>query len=211
MSASRRPGSGPAAREARGHSAAGHARAVAIVLALTFVVGGFVYPLVVTGIAELVTPASANGSLLRDPNGTVLGSSLIAQNLSAPYLFWGRPSLTDYNTTLGVGTVPGPSDPALLALLNETLSYMRQYGNFTVNATLPLEWVAPSASSLDPDLVPQAVLVQIPRVAAATNLSVAFLNGFVNARIVNPSLPFLGTAYVNVLTLDVDLLPVIGR
>ncbi len=204
---------GPPAPRAppRVHSAAGHLRATAVVLVVAVLASGIAYPLVVTGIAELVTPGTADGSLVHGPNGALVGSSLIAQNLSAPYLFWSRPSLTDYHTTLGVGTVPGPSDPALRSLLNETLSYMRLYGNLTVNATVPFDWVAPSASSLDPDLVPEAVLVQVPRVAAATNLTVAFLQGFVNAHIVNPLIPYLGVPYVNVLSLDLALLPLIGK
>lgn len=212
MSAGTPPESGAPPPLPRTHSRLGHLRAVAVVLVLTFLLGGVAFPLAVTGFAELVTPASAGGSLVHSPNGTLVGSSLIAQNLSAPYLFWARPSLTDYNTTLGTGTpAPGPSDPALASLLNETLSYMRQYGNFTVNATVPFEWVAPSASAVDPDLVPQAVLVQVPRVAAATNLSVAFLQSFVNAHIVSPLIPYLGVPYVDVLTLDLALLPLIGK
>jgi len=173
-------------------------------------VAGFAYPLVVTGIAELIDPGAANGSLLNH-NGTVVGSSLVAQNLSAPYLFWERPSSTDYNFTGGAPSPPGPSTPALQALLNETIQYMRQYGNLTVNATLPFWYVAPSGSSVDPDLVPEAVLIQIPRVAAATNLSISFLQGFVNKHIVNPWVPFVGVPYVDVLQLDLDLLPLIGR
>lgn len=124
------------------HSGLGHVRAAVVFLVLALVATGVVYPAVVTGISELADPSVANGSLLRDPNGTVVGSSLIAQNTSAPYLFWERPSGTDYNTTLGVNTTPGPSDPYLGELLNETLSYMRLYGNFTVNATLPFWLVA---------------------------------------------------------------------
>jgi K+-transporting ATPase ATPase C chain len=182
-----------------------------IFLVLSILVSGVAYPLVVTGIADVVNPSGANGSLLRDPNGTVIGSSLIAQNTSAPYLFWERPSLTDYNMTNGSVSPPGPSDPALAQWLNETLSYMRQYGNFTVNASLPFWFVSPSASDVDPDLTPEAVLVQVPRVAAHTDLSVERLTDLVNAHITNPVLPFVGVAYVNVLELDIALLPLIGR
>ena len=164
-----------------------------------------------TGVAQLIDPSAANGSLVDYPNGTVAGSALIAQNTDAPYLFWERPSLTDYNTTLGADTPPGPSDPALGALLNETIAYMKQYGNYTVNATLPFWLVAPSASDVDPDLTPEAVLVQVVRVADATNLSVEWLTGFVNDHITNPPVPYLGVAYVDVLQLDLDLLPHEGR
>ena len=195
----------------RSHGLLGHARAAGLLLVFALLVSGFIYPLVVTEIAQVVNPAGANGSLLRDPNGTIVGSSLIAQNLSAPYLFWSRPSLTDYNMTLGADTPPGPTDPALVALLNETLQYMREYGNYTVNATLPFWLVAPSASDVDPDLTPAAVLVQVPRVSAHTNLSIAFLTGFVNRHIENPVIPYLGVAYVDVLQLDLALLPLIGK
>ena len=80
-----------------------------------------------------------------------------------------------------------------------------------VNATLPFWWVAPSASSIDPDLVPEAVLVQIPRISAATNLSIPILQSLVNAHIVNPVVPYVGVAYVDVLELDLKLLPMIGK
>lgn len=189
---------------------AGHLRATALLLVLTLVVSAFGYPLLVTGIAQVIDPHPANGSLVYY-NGTVVGSSLVAQNTSAPYLFWERPSLSDYNTTLGMVSPPGPTDPALGALLNETLSYMRQYGNFTVNASLPFWLVSASGSSIDPDLTPEAVLVQVPRVANASHLSVAVVTGLVNAHIVNPPIPFLGVAYVDVLELDIALLPLIGK
>jgi potassium-transporting ATPase KdpC subunit len=213
------PAGGPAvapphpnlARPPDAHSMAGHLRAGILIIVLTLLVSGFAYPLFVTGVAQLIDPSAANGSLVYYPNGTVAGSALIAQNTDAPYLFWERPSLTDYNTTLGADSPPGPSDPALGALLNETIAYMKQYGNFTVNATLPFWLVAPSASDVDPDLTPEAVLVQVIRVADSSNLSVEWLTGFVNDHITEPPVPYLGVAYVDVLQLDLDLLPYEGR
>ncbi len=190
------------------HSLSTHLRATAILVVLTLLVTGLAYPVFVTVVAEAIDPSAAGGSLLYYPNGTVAGSSLIAQNTDAPYLFWERPSLTDYNTSLGTSTPPGPSDPALV---NETLSYMAQYGFYTVNASVPFWLVSASGSSVDPDLTPEAVLVQIPRVSLNTNLSEATLLNLVNSQIVNPYLPFVGVAYVNVLELDLALLPMIGR
>ncbi len=184
-------------------------------LVLVLIMAGFGYPAVVTGIASVIDPGAADGSLIHYPNGTVEGSSAIAQNMSTgtlgPDLFWGRPSLTDYNTTLGADSPPGPTDPALGALLNETIAYMKLYGTFAVNATLPFWWVAPSASSVDPDVVPQAVLVQVLRVAANNSLTVGFLTGFVNDHIVQPIAPDVGVAYVNVLELDIALLEYTGN
>ncbi len=197
-----------AGRVPSAHSWSTHLRATLVLLLLSILVTGLAYPVVVTEIAQVINPYGANGSLLYFPNGTVAGSALVAQNTDAPYLFWERPSLTDYNTTLGTDTPPGPSDPALV---NETLSYMAQYGYYTVNASVPFWLVSASGSSVDPDLTPEAVLVQIPRVATNTNLTEANLTAFVNAHIVSPVLPFVGVAYVDVLELDLDLLPMIGR
>jgi len=105
-----------------------HVRATLVFLTLSIVVTGLAYPLLVTAIAEEIDPGAANGSLLKCPNGSIAGSADIAQNLSSgtlgPGLFWARPSLTDYDTTLGADTPPGPNDPALLSLLNETIAYL---------------------------------------------------------------------------------------
>ncbi len=205
----------PLVRPPRAHSLAGHVRVAAAFIVLMVLVSGVAYPALVTAIADVIDPGSAGGSLIKYPNGTVEGSEYLAQNMSAgklgPELFWARPSLTDYNTTLGADSPPGPTDPALQALLNETIAYMKLYGNFTVNATLPFWWVAPSASSVDPDLVPEAVLVQVPRVAMNNNLTIGFVQDFVNARIVQPILPDVGVAYVNVLELDIALLEYTGN
>ncbi len=192
------------------HRPSSHLRAGAVLLVLTLLVSGFAYPLLVTGIAQIIDPYAANGSLL-SYNNTTVGSALIAQNTSAPYLFWERPSLSDYNTTEGMITPDGPTDPALAEWFNETIAYMREYGNFTVNATLPIWFVSPSGSTIDPDLTPEAVLVQVPRVANATNLSFDYLTNFINAHITNPPIPYLGVQYVDVLQLDLDLLPILGK
>ncbi len=192
-----------------------HVRAGALFLVLTLLVSGFAYPILLTEIAQEIAPSTAGGSLLTCPDGTVVGSSLLAQNLSAgalgPGLFWGRPSPTDYNTTLGIPTLPGPSDPALRALLNETVDYLVNESNGSLTVPLPFWWVAPSASGVDPDLVPGAVLVQIPRVNASSGVPVAVLLDLVNAHITEPPVPFLGVPYVNVLELDLALLELEGR
>ncbi len=185
------------------------------VLSVVFgiLVTGFAYPILITGFAQLVSPTigfDANGGFLYR-NGTLVGSSYLAQNLSAPFLFWERPSLTDYNTTIGDPSPPGPTDPALGALLNETIAYMLRYGNSSVNGTFPLSLVSPSASNFDPQVPPDAALVQVPRVAQYTNLTIAFLNNFVNEHIVHPVLPGVGVEYVNILELDIDLLNLLGK
>ncbi|MHB1435451.1 MAG: potassium-transporting ATPase subunit C [Thermoplasmata archaeon] len=209
-------GSAPPSPPRRGRrpfprAVARHLRAAVVLVAIAVLASGIAYPAVVTVIAQEISPGSANGSLLI-VDGTIVGSSLIAQNISAPYLFWARPSLNDYNLTLGYDGAPGPTTAALRALVNETVSYMERYGNHTVNATLPITLISVSGSGVDPDLVPQAVLVQIPRVSAfASNVtgqdvSIANLTALVNREIVPPILPGFGVPYVDVLSLDLALL-----
>jgi K+-transporting ATPase ATPase C chain len=187
-----------------------HLRAAVLLIGLTVLVSALIIPVVVTGFAQLVTPGTANGSLVSQ-NGTVVGSSLIAQNLSQPYLFWERPSLTDYNVMNGTVNSPGPTEPALGALINLTISYMRTYGNYTVNASLPLSLVSPSESNVDPDLTPEAVLVQVPRVSNQSGLSISTLTSLVEAHAQQSYGGVVGPAYVNVLELDLALLPLEGR
>jgi len=184
------------------HPFLGHLRASIVLLVLAIVMLGLVYPGAIYFFAQEVVPGTANGSLVY-VNGTAVGSNLIAQNLSVPWLFWERPAPGDYNSFNGSPTLLGYSDPALV---NETKSYMQQYGPYAVNASVPEILVTISGSGLDPDLTPEAALVQIPRIAAHSNLSLADLQALVNAHIVSPWGGFIGPSYVNVLQLDLALL-----
>ncbi|MCI4352882.1 MAG: potassium-transporting ATPase subunit C [Thermoplasmata archaeon] len=184
------------------HPVLGHLRASIVLLVLTVFLLGLAYPGAITFFAQKVEATSANGSLYY-VNGTAYGSTLIAQNLSAPWLFWERPTPYDYNSSLGSPTLLGYSDPALV---NETKSYMQQYGPYKVNASVPAILVTISGSGLDPDLTPEAVLVQIPRIAAHSNLTEAELNTLVDAYIIPPFAGFIGPAYVDVFKLDLKLL-----
>ncbi|HTT35510.1 MAG TPA: potassium-transporting ATPase subunit C [Thermoplasmata archaeon] len=180
------------------------ARAIVGTLAVAVLLAGVVYPVVVTGFADAVawgTTGSTSGQ-----NATEIASGLIGQNITNASLFWLRPSLNDWAVTVGSGeSPPGPTDPALV---NLTRAYLAEYGNNTT--AVPLDLVSPSASGLDPDLTPAAVLVQVPRVAAHTNLSQAFLLGFVQSHIRPPLFGFLGPSYVDVISLDLDLLALRG-
>ncbi|MGI0140185.1 MAG: potassium-transporting ATPase subunit C [Thermoplasmata archaeon] len=195
-----------------------HVRATVVILLVGVLALGVAYPVVMTGLAQVLNPSGANGSLVYQ-NGTLRGSLLVAENTSLPYLFWERVSLTDYNTTLGYEQPPGPTDPALGAWLNETILYLQLNWNLSANSTLPLDLVAPSYSGTDPFLVPAGVLIQIPRVAEAivTNFThasfaseVANLTSLVNQYVQNPFLGIVGTPVVNVLSLDIALLNSLG-
>jgi K+-transporting ATPase ATPase C chain len=178
-------------------------RSSGVLLVLIVLIGGYAYPLVTTQVASFLEPATSAGSLLTGRNGTYYGSSLLGENVTDPCLFWLRPSLIDYQAFTGAGSeVPyGPSDPALL---NLTAYYAREYG--LTNVSLPIDLVAPSASGLDPQILPEAALVQVPRVAQNTTLPQGWLTEFVHDHVQGPVLGFIGPSYVNVLSLDVALL-----
>jgi potassium-transporting ATPase KdpC subunit len=174
-------------------------------LVFAIVVSGVVYPLVVDGIERGTGAIGPTGNFVPGGDPTQLASGLIGQNITNESLFWLRPSLTDYNTTLSSGEEPyGPTDPNLV---NLTRYYIGLYG--LNNTSVPLDLVGNSESGLDPDLSPAAALVQVPRVAAHTNLTEAFLTQFVTAHITQPVLGFIGPQYVDVVTLDLDLLKVL--
>ncbi len=153
-----------------------------------------------------VSPGSAQGPFLKNPNGTLEVSRLLGVNITSPELFWLRPSATDYQPFLGAGDngFYGPTDPALL---NETAAYAAELG--LTNVTVPVDLVTPSASGLGADVTPQAALVQIPRVANMSGLNQSVLLTLVNQEIVPPLFSWLGTPYVNVVLLDLALLPLL--
>jgi K+-transporting ATPase ATPase C chain len=181
---------------------------------LVVVVGGLGYPLVVTGFAQLLVPGTANGSLVDGPNGTVVGSSLVAQSISVPWLFWPRVSAVDYNMLLGSPAPLGPADPALKA---EILAYLQEYRNFTYNGTnqslsenLTLWLVSDSGSGIDPDLQPEDALVQIPRIALFTHVPESALQALVDRHTQEPPGGIPGPKFVNVLELDIALIQILG-
>jgi K+-transporting ATPase ATPase C chain len=194
-----------------------------LALLLVLAVGaGIVYPGAIALVAQTAVPGTANGSLLHYPNGTAYGSSLLGENISDPALFWLRPSLIDWQTFNASGgsngpgnEVPyGPTDPALV---NATREYIDEYFNTTgnlsaaelANLSVPLDLLSPSASGLDPDLTPASVLVQIPRVAHYSGINQSVLLPFVLSHVQAPWLGIFGPRYINVVQLDVDLLPML--
>jgi K+-transporting ATPase ATPase C chain len=189
-------------------SVALHLRATAVLLVLTVLAGSLGYPLAVTAFAQLTVPGTANGSLLYAPNGTAVGSTLVASNLTAPWLFWPRPSPVDFDMFNGAAAPPGPADPALV---NETIGYLQQYGENLSNASLPLWLVSSSGSGVDPDITPPSALIQIPRVSLVTHLSEAYLLSLVNSYIVRPGYGLIGPSYVDVVSLDLAVALAYGR
>ena len=167
-------------------------------MVLMTLITGVAYPLAVTGVAQAVFPAQADGSLLRDADGQVRGSALIAQPFSGEEWFHPRPSAGAYATVASGASNLAPSNPALAARVSEDAARLAVSGQGAV----PLALLTTSGSGLDPHLSPEAVEWQVARVAAARRLPVDQLRTLVEA---NTLRPLIGPPVVNVLTLNMSL------
>jgi potassium-transporting ATPase KdpC subunit len=183
-----------------------HIRASLIVLVVLTVVTGVVYPLVVTGIAQVAFPAQANGSLVVK-GGKPVGSALIGQPFDDPKYFWPRPSATSPfpdNAGASSGSNQGPLNPALAQAVQGRVDALRAAdpGN---TAPVPVDLVTASASGLDPHISPAAALYQVPRVARARKQDPAVVRALVERHIEGRTLGVLGEPRVNVLALNLAL------
>jgi potassium-transporting ATPase KdpC subunit len=179
--------------------------AIVVFLALT-VLTGIVYPLVVTGVAQVVFPSQAGGSIvLRD--GRAVGSTLIGQSFSDPKHFWSRPSATTpqpYNGLASGGSNLGPLNPALTDGIKARIDALRA-ADPTNKAPIPVDLVTASASGLDPDISLEAAYYQAPRVARARGLQLQAVRALVAAHAQGRWLGILGEPRVNVLDLNLAL------
>ncbi len=178
--------------------------AILMLLVFTGICGG-IYPVVVTGIAQLLFPRQANGSFITDKSGKVAGSTLIGQPFSDPKYIWPRPSATGefgYNPLGSGGSNAGPTNPEYLKTVGDRVTALRDSG---LNSPLPSELVQASASGLDPHISPASATVQIPRVAMARGVSVAAVKRIVAAHTENRQLGLLGEPRVNVLAVNLEL------
>lgn len=179
--------------------------AIRIFLVLS-VFTGVLYPLAVTGIAQVGFKDQANGSLIRK-EGKVVGSKQIGQLFDAPEYFWGRPSATGpvaYNAAASSGSNQGPLNPALLETIDARVKALRgaDPGN---TKSVPTELVTASGSGLDPHVSPAAAEYQVQRVAKARGKSEDDIRAAVVRHTAGPQLGFLGESVVNVLELNLDL------
>ena len=175
----------------------------AIVLTLLFgLLTGILYPLAITGVAQVAMPFQANGSVVRDAAGKAVGSALIGQNFAADRYFHPRPSAAGkmgYDGTASSGSNLGPAARGLADRVKGDVATARKQG---IEGELPADLVTASASGLDPDLSPAAATAQIGRVAKARGLPEAKVRAAVDAAVARPMIPFLGEPRVNVLALN---------
>jgi K+-transporting ATPase ATPase C chain len=188
--------------------------AIVIFAALT-VVTGLMYPLAMTGAAQILFPYQSQGSLI-EQGGKIIGSALIGQEFATDRYFHGRPSATTapdpkdasktvaapYNAVNSMGSNLGPTSKALADRVQQEIAKLKAENRL---APVPVDLVTASGSGLDPDISPQAAQFQAERVAKARNLPEAKIHALIDSQTEGRSLGLLGEPRVNVLKLNLAL------
>jgi K+-transporting ATPase ATPase C chain len=179
---------------------------------VTLVLTGLVYPLAMTGVAQALFSDRANGSLVRDEKGAVVGSEWVGQVFTQPAYLQGRPSAAGngYDATASSGSNLGPTSKKLRDRVAADIERLRKE-NPDAPLPVPAELVTTSASGLDPDLSPAAALWQVPRIAKARQLDPERVRAAIESRVQGRDLGVFGEPRVNVLTLNLALDRQFGR
>jgi potassium-transporting ATPase KdpC subunit len=183
-----------------------HLRAAVLLLLYLTVLTGVIYPVAVTGVAQLLFPRQANGSLIVK-DGKPVASALIGQPFDDPKYFWGRPSATgpsSYNAGASSGSNLGPTNPDLLKGVADRAAVLRKADPENM-APVPVDLVTASGSGLDPHITPAAALYQLSRVARNRGMSETRLRQLVADHTEGRQLGVLGEPRVNVLQLNFAL------
>jgi K+-transporting ATPase ATPase C chain len=174
---------------------------------VTLVLTGLAYPLAMTGAAQVLFPYRANGSLVTDEKGTVVGSELIGQAFTRPEYLWPRPSAAGsngYDATASGGSNLGPTSLKLRDRITAEIARLTET-NPDATGPIPADLVTASASGLDPHLSPAAALWQVPRVARARNVAPERVQALIEANIEGRTFGVLGEPRVNVLLVNLAL------
>ncbi len=178
-------------------------KAFLLLLGLTLLTG-VLYPLAVTGIAEVCFPAQANGSLIYVQSRPV-GSSLIGQDFQGEQYFHGRPSASGYDAQASGGSNQAPTNRQLIATVGERVNAVRQENRLAKNQPVPSELVTAAASGLDPHITPAGAQLQASRVAKIRKLTLETVSRLIDQATERPFLGLFGVSRVNVLRLNVAL------
>ncbi|WP_164776248.1 potassium-transporting ATPase subunit KdpC [Paenibacillus thiaminolyticus] len=181
-------------------------------LSLVFIVlCGILYPLACTGLLQALVPERANGSLIRDSSGAVIGSELIGQPYDDPRYFHGRISSIAYQAEASGSNNYAPSNPELLERMKASVRDWERGNPADPAAQLPIDLVTNSASGLDPHITPETARVQIPRISGLTGIAPAELEKLVGEHTEGRDLGLFGEPRVNVLALNLDLRALLDR
>ncbi len=180
---------------------------------VTLLLTGIIYPYVITGLAQILFPSQANGSLVTDKDGKVIGSELIAQGFANPAYLQPRPSTAGekgYDATSSGGSNLGTTSKKLRERVAQEVERLKRE-NPEAPEAVPVELVTASASGLDPHLSPAAALWQVTRIATARKISPETVRAIVNSAVEGRTLGFMGEPRVNVLLVNLELDRQFGR
>jgi potassium-transporting ATPase KdpC subunit len=187
--------------------------AIVLTLALT-ILTGLIYPGIITGIAQLVFPSQANGSLVYQ-NGKPVASAIIGQYWTQPQYFHGRPSATvdattgnpsPYNAANSAGSNLGPTNATLIQTVQQRIAQLKKENpDVPAGTAIPADLVTASASGVDPDISVAAAYYQIPRIAKARGMSQAQVQHIIDSHVQGRFLGLFGEPHLNVLDLNLAL------